>query len=114
MRPPFLSRGGAKMLGIPLRYLLKRPVAALADMAADPLEVCIGAYDAYVAEREQRLPRQPYQIDSDWELRLHEALAARWPCAVGSEFWDLWRQVMAELEAKGIRPGPESFQWWND
>jgi hypothetical protein len=26
----------------------------------------------------------------------------------------LWATVISELEAKGIRAGPESFQWWND
>ena len=27
---------------------------------------------------------------------------------------EVWHQVIGELEAKGIRTGPESFQWWND
>ena len=31
-----------------------------------------------------------------------------------SEFWSLWRKVVSEMEAKGIRPGPESFKGWND
>jgi hypothetical protein len=30
------------------------------------------------------------------------------------EFWALWPVVVSELEAKGIRPGPESFGSWND
>jgi hypothetical protein len=25
-----------------------------------------------------------------------------------------WHQVIGELEAGGIQPGPENFQWWND
>jgi hypothetical protein len=44
------------MLGIPLRYLLKRPVIAVADLAADPLEIWTTIHDAYVAQREQRGP----------------------------------------------------------
>ena len=97
-----------------MRYVLKNPLTALADLAADPVEVWVTARDVYVAGREQREPRCRYVSDDDWERRLHEALGLPWPCDATSEFWDLWRQVMVELEATGIRPGPESFQWWND
>lgn len=102
------------MLGIPIRYLLRHPFNAAADLAADPLEVWMTVQDAYVARREQRRPRWRYDSDENWERRLHEALGVSWPCQATSEFWDLWPKVINELEAKGIRPGPESFQWWND
>jgi len=102
------------MLGIPLRYLLKRPVIAVADLAADPLEIWTTIHDAYVAQREQRGPQCRYESDDNWEQRLHEALGVRWPCNATSEFWDLWPEVISELEQKGIRAGPESFQHWND
>ncbi len=45
------------MLGIPLRYLLKHPIIALADLAADPLEIWTTIHDAYVHQREQRGPQ---------------------------------------------------------
>jgi len=102
------------MLGIPIRYLLKHPVAAVADLAADPLEVWIAVQDAYAAQREQRTPRCRYESDENWEQRLHEALGVAWPCDAASEFWQLWPEVIGELETKGIRAGPESFKWWND
>lgn len=102
------------MLGIPLRYLLKHPLVALTDLAADPLEVFTTIHDSYVAQREQRRPQCSYEPDDNWEQRLHETLGVPWPCSVASEFWGLWRQIIGELEAKGIRPGPESFQFWND
>jgi hypothetical protein len=102
------------MLGIPLRYLLKHPVIAVADLATDPLEIWTTIHDSYVAQREQRGPQCRYESDDNWEQQLHEALGVPWPCNAHSEFWDLWRKVISELEAKGIRPGPESFQWWND
>jgi hypothetical protein len=102
------------MLGIPLRYLLKHPVSGIADLAADPLEIWNTMLEAYVDKREQRRPQCPYQPDYNWERRLHEALGAPWPCNETSEFWGLWPEVITELEAKGIRAGPESFQWWND
>jgi hypothetical protein len=102
------------MLGIPLRYLLKRPVIAVADLAANPLEIWTTIHDVYVAQREQRGPQCRYGSDDNWEQRLHEALGVRWPCNATSEFWDLWSEVISELEQKGIRAGPESFQNWND
>jgi hypothetical protein len=102
------------MLGIPLRYLLSHPVSAVADIAADPLEIWTTIHDAYVAEREQRGPQCQYEADGNWEQRLHEALGVPWPCNATSEFWDLWPKIISELDAKGIRAGPESFQWWND
>jgi hypothetical protein len=102
------------MLGIPLRYLLKHPVTGLADLAADPIEVWTTMIDSYVAQREQRRPSCPYEADRNWQPQLHDALGVSWPCDEASEFSDLWPKVISELEAKGIRAGPESFQWWND
>ena len=102
------------VLGIPMRYLLKHPLIGVADLAADPLEVYLTVHDAYVSQRENRGPRCRYESCENWEQRLHQALGVAWPCNETSEFWDLWPEVINELEAKGIRPGPESFQWWND
>lgn len=102
------------MLGIPLRYLLKHPLAGFADLMADPTEVWTTIRDTHVAAREQRRPQCPYEPDLSWEQRLHDALGLPWPCDETSEFSELWRKVIRELETKGIRAGPESFQWWND
>jgi hypothetical protein len=101
------------MLGVPLRYLLKHPLA-VADLAADPLQLWTNARDIYVAQREQRLPQCPYESDKDWEVRLHKLLGMSWPCAIASEFWNVWQEVIHELEAKGVKTGPESFGSWND
>jgi hypothetical protein len=101
------------MLGIPFRYLLKHPLA-VADLVADPLEVWARIQDAYVAEREQRGPQCQYESDGDWERQLHDRLGVQWPCELTSEFQILWPEVIEELEAKGIRAGPESFGSWND
>jgi Methyltransferase domain len=102
------------MLGIPLRYLLKHPISGVADLAADPRQVCTTVWDAYVDERERRGPQCQYVADDDWERQLHDRLGVPWPCGLTSEFWDLWPEVIGELEQKGIQAGPESFQSWND
>jgi len=102
------------MLGIPLRYLLKHPFTGAADLAADPLQVFSTVRDVYFADRERDGPQCHYKADGNWEQRLHEYLGVPWPCPLSPEFWSLWHGVVGELEAAGIRPGPESFQRWND
>jgi hypothetical protein len=102
------------MLGIPTRYLLAHPITGVADLVADPIEIWTTIRDAYAAERERRRPQCPYEPDLGWEQHLHESLGIQWPCDEALEFQDLWHQVISELQAKGIRAGPESFQWWND
>jgi len=102
------------MLGLPLHYLLKHPFQGMADLASDPLEVWTRVEESYLAEREQRGPQCQYKCDENWEHWLHDRLGVAWPCNLIHEFWPLWHQVVRELEAEGIRPGPESFGSWND
>lgn len=102
------------MLGLPVHYLLKHPVAGIAVLASDPLEVWARVSDTYVAQREQRRPQCQYESDENWERRLHDHLGVPWPCKQTSEFWTLWSEVVRELEAKGIQAGPMSFGSWND
>ena len=96
------------MLGIPLRYLLRHPLDA-ADLAADPRQVWTTIVDQYVDRRERRGPVCNYKSDESWEQQLHAHLGAPWPCPFASEFWKLWSEVIRELEAQGVRAGPESF-----
>jgi hypothetical protein len=75
------------MFGIPLRYVLRHPVVALVDLAADPLEIWTTIHDTHVAEHERRRPQCPYEFNEDWEHQLHQALGVPWPCDAASEFW---------------------------
>lgn len=102
------------MLGIPVRYFLKHPFTTASDVLADPMQMWLTVQDEYAAKREAERPRCDYVADDQWDRHLHEVLGMRWPCPLASEFWGLWPDVMKELESKGIKPGPESFQWWND
>ena len=101
------------MLGIPLHYLLEHPLAAV-DLASKPVETWTRIREEYVAQRERRGSRCQYKSDDNWEQWLHTRLGIPWPSLFTSEFQDLWPMVITELEAKGIQPGPESFQSWND
>jgi hypothetical protein len=102
------------MLGIPVRYFFKHPMTTAADIAADPLQLWMTIQDEYAAVREDGRPKCLYESEERWEQRLHELLSVPYPCSAASEFWAFWPELIKELEAKGIRPGPGSFQWWND
>jgi len=102
------------MFGIPLRYLLKHPVSGVMDLAADPLEALTTIRETYLYGREQRRPQCQYESEDDWERHLHTSLGVEWPCPLTTEFWSLWSKVIKEIEARGIKAGPMSFQGWND
>jgi hypothetical protein len=101
------------VLGIPVRYLLKHPAAA-SELVTDPLDTWTRLTEAYLGERERRIPPFPYESQFDWEHRLHESIGVEWPCQVSDDFWAVWTHVLRELEGHGIKPGPESFRDWND
>lgn len=102
------------MLGLPGRYLLSHPLQAVAMIASDPLEIWTIVQQNYVAQHERTVPADLYHVEKDWDRRMHEMLGVPWPCEAAEEFAALWPQVMAELEKRGIRVGPETLQGWND
>lgn len=88
------------MFGTGLRYVLSRPIRVATAVATDPKEAWAKLHDRHA--------------EYDWEHRLHDLLGVPWPCGAITDFWALWHQVIGELNAKGIRAGPESFGAWND
>jgi hypothetical protein len=99
------------MLGT--RYV-KHPLSALRGLIEDPAETWTTIREGYIAYQERRRPQCPYEPNPDWELRLHAALGARWPCNESYAFSELWPKVINELESHGIQAGPMSFLGWND
>ena len=102
------------MLGLPLRYFLRHPVRAAAAIMSEPLEIWTRVQESYVAYREPSAPPDLYRAEDGWDRKMHELLGVPWPCQASSEFPALWAEVIEELDAKGIRVGPETFQGWND
>jgi predicted O-methyltransferase YrrM len=88
------------MFGTGLQYLLRRPFRVMAAVASDP-------WEAWATFNDRR-------VEYDWEHRLHRLIGVTWPREATADFWTLWHQVIGELDAKGIRTGPESFGGWND
>jgi hypothetical protein len=102
------------MFGTGLRYLLRHPIRAVSALASDPLETLTAFHERHVQSRERHAPPDLYKSDFGWERWLHHQVGAPWPCPEAAEFWTLWAEVIGELEAKGIRVGPQSFKGWND
>jgi hypothetical protein len=93
---------------------LRRPVSTFVAIATDPIEQWVRFLEQYSASREEHTPPDLYVPDGSWEQQLHRFLGITPTCDKSSEFWSLWSDVMDEMKAKGIRPGPESFKGWND
>jgi Methyltransferase domain len=99
------------MLGI--QRIIRRPRSILSAVASDPREAWTAFVDRYAEARQEATPPGLYPVDENWENRLYRRLNV--PSAqFTSEFWALWKRVISELEAKGVRAGPESFKGWND
>jgi hypothetical protein len=96
------------------RPYLRRPMATIASVATDPVEAWIRLREQLAAQFEGSTPPDLYQRDDDWQNHLCQLIDLDYPDTIISEFWDLWHIVIEELEAKGIRAGPESFKGWND
>lgn len=97
-----------------IAYLLRHPVAATVDAAADPLEIWFQLQEKYVDWREGPQPRCRLESCPDWESLLHQHLRVKSPCKLSSEFWTVWHAAIQELAREGIRAGPASFKAWND
>jgi Methyltransferase domain len=93
---------------------LRRPISTLTAVASDPIESWMRFREQYAAHREGRTPPDLYKVEKGWEARLHDLIGLPSPGEVTQEFWALWPKVIEELEANGVRAGPESFKGWND
>jgi hypothetical protein len=89
-------------------------MATLAEIAADPLGSWERFYEQLAAHREGPTPPETYGSDCNWENRLYELADLESRAGFVSEFWPLWEAVIEEMQAKGVRAGPESFKGWND
>jgi len=84
-----------------------RIISGVSQVLQDPIEAY---YKAVSLWRERKDDETPYEYicDADWRQRLGVSSDDR-------ERADrLCRSIEATLTAKGIRPGPESYLFWND
>src|SRR5271165_7065862 len=97
-----------------LKPYLRRPLATAASVASDPFGSWNRFQEQFAAHREGPTPPDLYRPDLDWESRLNSLIDLSEPEELKNEFWALWPQVIAEMEAKGVQAGPQSFKGWND
>lgn len=95
------------------------------EFGGDPREFVINLPDRFLELREVHASRTkgggfmpwppcPYDVDLDWEERLHRALGVSWPCPLSSEFWDLWPRVVEPMLQAGAQLGRGAFAGWGD
>lgn len=104
------------------KIVLRDPGRIVHALVADPREALADLYDHVLTDldilRKRAFDGVPaadlYPVDSDWEQRLHGMLGIPSPCETTSDFWAVFREVVKELEAKGIRVGPDNFEGNND
>lgn len=96
-----------------LRYMQKAPQVAR-YVATDPLEVWLRLLAKLFERRERHKPPPRYEVDSDWESRLHANLGIPWPCQASAEFSALWPEVIESLRSKGLEIGVGFFGGFND
>jgi predicted ATP-grasp superfamily ATP-dependent carboligase len=83
-------------------------------VVTDPGEAWERIQDRFDERRERRRPRCPYEVERDWDPRLHQLFGIPWPCDTTSEFWALWPEVLRPFEVKRERIGRGAFGGWGD
>jgi len=85
-----------------------RPLLFMRRVAHDPVGSCNYLIDRFIRWNAPGKTRPEYRINADWRDRLGVANDDR------RQTEQLWPVVLNNLQDQGIRPGPESYLWWND
>jgi predicted O-methyltransferase YrrM len=83
-------------------------ISGLRQAIQDPVAAYYKAIAQWNERNEGDAPPAKYTIDQDWRQQLGVTDADR------EQTERLCRSIEADLTAKGIRPGPESYFIWND
>jgi hypothetical protein len=116
---PRRGRASHLLLRIPGydRGVVRRPhylARASVAFARRPREGCERIVDRIGERRERRLAPFAYDVDPDWEARLHSLLGIAWPCEARAEFDSLWLDVVDLFREKGLAFGRGAFGGWDD
>jgi hypothetical protein len=90
----------------------RRSWSLIRSVATDPQEVLMKIEDRF-AERDEGTPDR-YDVDRDWEEKLHAFVGAPWPCAAGDHFAESYEDVVGDLSARGLAVGRGAFGGWGD
>jgi len=101
-------------LGEPVLSPLERARREFAALAAHPLEFYTRIVSKLGGLSERREPVRPYEVDSDWDTRLHGHFSLAAPCPAAAEIAPVWTDVLARMTRCGISAGPMSFLGFND
>jgi hypothetical protein len=85
-----------------------RVVAGLRQALRNPVDAYFKAIIRWHERNERNTPPGQYAINDDWRQQLGVSDDNR------EQTDRLCRSIEALLIAKGLRPGPKSYLWWND
>ena len=99
-----------------MRSLPRLSYVARANLAiaAHPYEGIERVVERITERRDRRREPWPYAATGDSEERVHDQIAAPWPCEEPSEFSSVWQDALARLSERGIRAGRGTFGGWDD
>jgi len=83
-------------------------ISGLRQLVHDPVDTYYKALSRWHERNERHTPHCYYESNEDWRQQLGVSDHDR------EETHRLSRSIQATLTAKGIRPGPESYLFWND
>jgi hypothetical protein len=88
-----------------------RVAAALSRSPAEAVE----RMRERVAERtERRAGPSVYEVEPEWEAKLHALLGVEWPCAARAEYDPLWRDIRRLLIEQNLTVGRGAYGGWDD
>jgi hypothetical protein len=92
-------------------FYLGRATAALARSPAEGWERIM---ERMVERKERRLIPFAYEIEPEWEAKLHTLLDIAWPCAPRAEFDAIWRDIVTMLSTRSLAIGRGAYGGGDD
>jgi hypothetical protein len=106
--------GPAPAHGVAAGPPLSRIGRVVSALAADPVGFLSRGATALREWPELHRPLHLYDVDPDWERKLHAHFGLSTPCATAHDLQPMWAEVLALLAKRGLAAGPESYLGWND
>jgi len=104
----------ARVLSPDARRRAERLTRAAAVVIRDPVEGVERIREKIADETARWAKSSSLSPDPEWQASMHSLLGLRWPCEEVATFDDLWQQILAGLQDKGLAVGRGTYSGWDD